>query len=646
MRRGGGGGAVRAARARPRPASAVSAACGLPSGVPIMRALKLVLGAVFTPVDHGTSSVIETVAPRTSSSVSATLAVLGGDDAGVGAAWAAGQLGIDTVLVLSHPRDLGGDFTQFIPTDLALTAHSMGGLNFVYDTFARRHTNQNSGRPDYDQSGRVAPPGPSFDFLSKTLQELGVRILPGFLPAPSSGRIVAGAVQGLDLVARNGSTISLSASFIIDGTPEGYGAAAFRLPVRFGREGRVLDRGKSVDATTFNETFAGRRIFGHRQMLNQDVEIGAAPLIEQMCDHSEEMEDSSMAASPAIPLREYGAGQPMRRGNESWLLTRPPKGYNRSVYDRLSFGTGPHNGRGVFRYEGNARYLSVPEWYYKGQQRGVHYLRSPTRETIWADKLLVERRIFSFVVGALYHAQQHATDGWRYGIDRDSWSSAGAPYSLDDFGTSTFGSEMSGAPEYVGCRVYHRVLARLATTTPVGGAMMLRRDPVPAAGYPFYAQKAFWEPTGIAVPTLEVDYHSVLADSVPSPTAEAGPEGECFTSLDPKMDGCNSHSIAHRILLPADPQRTKVDNFLSPGSPASTFMAQAGLRAGSSSSQLGVAAVATVAVAISRSLRTSEVAPLDVQQLCALQLRHKSLNRCLCLVVAGPLTFSSAAVAR
>jgi len=147
--------------------------------------------------------------------------------------------------------------------------------------------------------------------------------------------------------------------------------------------------------------------------------------------------------------------------------------------------------------------------------------------------------------------------------------------------------------------------------------MLLRtdRDAIPVGGYPFYAQKAYWEPTGITVPTLEVDYHSVLAASVPPPLgSNAGPEGEVFTSLTERTDGCNSHSIAHRILLPAGDDGARVDNYLSPGAPASTFMAQAALRAGSSATQLGVAAAATVVVALRQGTPISLVAPLDVQQ--------------------------------
>jgi len=137
----------------------------------------------------------------------------------------------------------------------------------------------------------------------------------------------------------------------------------------------VLEHAMATDATNFNETFAGRRIFGGRYCFGSSaevnctsrspVEVGIVPLIERICDHTEEHEDSSMAASPAIPLRMYAAKNASRQVNASWLLVGPPNGYNRSMYDKLTFGLGPHNGRGVFRFEGNARYLSIPEWYYR-----------------------------------------------------------------------------------------------------------------------------------------------------------------------------------------------------------------------------------------------------------------------------------------
>lgn len=44
-----------------------------------------------------------------STTLNTTLLILGGDDAGTGAAWAAAKLQVPTLLVLSHPADLGGE---------------------------------------------------------------------------------------------------------------------------------------------------------------------------------------------------------------------------------------------------------------------------------------------------------------------------------------------------------------------------------------------------------------------------------------------------------------------------------------------------------------------------------------------------------
>ena len=44
-----------------------------------------------------------------SATINTTLLILGGDDAGTGAAWAAAKLQVPTLLVLSHPADLGGE---------------------------------------------------------------------------------------------------------------------------------------------------------------------------------------------------------------------------------------------------------------------------------------------------------------------------------------------------------------------------------------------------------------------------------------------------------------------------------------------------------------------------------------------------------
>ena len=57
-----------------------------------------------------------------------TAIVLGGDDAGTGAAWALASLGVRTLLVLTHRRDLGGDPASFYH-DGGKMVRNGGGLN-------------------------------------------------------------------------------------------------------------------------------------------------------------------------------------------------------------------------------------------------------------------------------------------------------------------------------------------------------------------------------------------------------------------------------------------------------------------------------------------------------------------------------------
>ena len=57
-----------------------------------------------------------------------TAVVLGGDDAGTGAAWALSSLGVKTLLVLTHRRDLGGDPSSFYH-DGGHMVRNGGGLN-------------------------------------------------------------------------------------------------------------------------------------------------------------------------------------------------------------------------------------------------------------------------------------------------------------------------------------------------------------------------------------------------------------------------------------------------------------------------------------------------------------------------------------
>ena len=71
-------------------------------------------------------------------------------------------------------------------------------------------------------------------------------------------------------------------------------------------------------------------------MTNRTVVIGEFPILRALSDPSPEAEDTSMGASPIIPLRLYerDAHAP-RDPSAPWLLSRPPTNYNASRYDHF-----------------------------------------------------------------------------------------------------------------------------------------------------------------------------------------------------------------------------------------------------------------------------------------------------------------------
>ena len=91
--------------------------------------------------------------------------ILGGDDAGLGAVWAASQLELKTLLVVQHRAEIGGDFVQ-IATDLSVYPPTIGGWNMVYDGYARRTCNHPAGGTH--QSTRTAPPGANIKWSATT----------------------------------------------------------------------------------------------------------------------------------------------------------------------------------------------------------------------------------------------------------------------------------------------------------------------------------------------------------------------------------------------------------------------------------------------------------------------------------------------
>ena len=133
------------------------------------------------------------------------LIVLGGDDAGTAAAYSAAKLGVPTLLVLTHRRDLGGDPTSFYH-DGGRMVRPGGGLNqLLLDIDPEPPGSEQHG----DNVNVRGGPGGAFLFFDTLLRTAPINrtleILEGYLPLGSSGEVGAdGRVKALSLLHRNG----------------------------------------------------------------------------------------------------------------------------------------------------------------------------------------------------------------------------------------------------------------------------------------------------------------------------------------------------------------------------------------------------------------------------------------------------------
>ena len=71
-------------------------------------------------------------------------------------------------------------------------------------------------------------------------------------------------------------------------------------------------------------------------MTNHTVVIGEFPILRGISDPSPEKEDTSMGASPIIPLRLYEPHpHAARHPSAPWLLSKPPANYDVSRYSHF-----------------------------------------------------------------------------------------------------------------------------------------------------------------------------------------------------------------------------------------------------------------------------------------------------------------------
>ena len=251
-----------------------------------------------------------------------TAVVLGGDDAGTGAAWALASLGIRTLLVLTHRRDLGGDPASFYH-DGGFMVRAGGGLNDLLLCSTNSSCLSSAAEQRGGNTNTAGGPGAAFLFFDTLLRTAplnrSLEIIEGYIAQPHSGTVdAAGRVTGLSLLRRDGSACSVSARYAIDGTPEGYGAAAFDLPIVFGREA-LHNESTDDDPTTRAEPYAGRRTFSVN---------GHGPPIESWSDRAVETEDVSSGVGPITNLCQWAAEGEEVSPSAPWLLTKPPTGYD------------------------------------------------------------------------------------------------------------------------------------------------------------------------------------------------------------------------------------------------------------------------------------------------------------------------------
>eukprot|EP01051_Picozoa_sp_SAG22_P001503 SAG22_NODE_60_length_23423_cov_8.445250_7_plen_926_part_00 len=600
-----------------------------------------------------------------------TAVVLGGDDAGTGAAWALASLGVKTLLVLTHRRDLGGDPSSFYH-DGGHMVRAGGGLNDMLlcstDSTCSFDTKEQHG----DNSNVAGGPGAAFLFFDTLLRtaplNASLEIVEGYIALPHAGTVdAAGRVSGVTLLHRDGSTCAVSAKYAVDGSPEGYGAAAFSLPVVFGRE--ALHNESTDDPTTKAEPYAGRRSFSVN---------GHGPPIEAWSDRSVETVDISSGVGPITNLCQWGKGAENVSDDAHWLLTRAPAGYDPAHFITPAHGRFvdgnccpegalPSGGcePEVFRYQGldmSTLYAnhtgstgpSLPGWYLANDGK-THYLRASyaNASELWSLKRDTEIKAFYWAVGGLWYIQNHMAGGKQWGFCKSSFPAKNlmvddadippGPYTLADFDTSTHGGD-----ETVAFRLYHRQVARLGAVHPVGAAQLydgLPRVPQPPAETATVASdgsargstargingKKYWEPQSVVFPLYGTDFtKGVLGATVSLPAGCTGDCGDGVLMGNGPSDG-NMHGMSRSLFTP-DPAATKaaltaddfppagvftrtfVENFLSPGTPRSTFMLQSSARIGCFASNIGVASGAVIGLSERHGFENTSAVPTMLVQ--------------------------------
>lgn len=431
------------------------------------------------------------------------LLIVGGSSAGTAAGLTAGRLGIDTLLILRSPRELGGLTTNGVNPDSDVPIRSIGGLALELDVVARHTTGYNVGaRHKHGGEGYFAPFHVFFDYLRREIdRQKSLVVVAGYYPVRVTKDPVTKQITELRFRNRKNAEkeIVVRPKITIDAEIEGDVSFLAGVTMTLSREGRAA----SENPTRNMESYAGW-IFSPSRDLGGMISAGG-PLLEASTGEAD-AKPATMAWNGTVTLEDYGKGDE----HSPWALTRPPPGYDPKEFNWLqkSWSQGK-NIYGVRLDDKHRRwncdpYLSTVEGW--RMPDGRHVLESMEI----ADREANEREHLARVIRGLYFVQ-HELGQMQFGLCQHDFHEGLEPkYRLSEFGTTTRGGD---AP--LPSLIYMREGRRMVNDNIFGAKLMEDQ------GRDEYVQKTFWHPRSIYFNAMVVDIHGVHHETVPG----SGPEG-------------------------------------------------------------------------------------------------------------------------
>ena len=421
--------------------------------------------------------------------------VVGGSSAGSAAALEAGRLGLDTVLVMRSPRELGGLTTNGINPDTDIDVRYIGGLAFELDVVARRSTGYNAGKRSVGK-GYFAPPYVFFEYFREECAKCeSLTIVANYFVKSVEKDEETRRITSVTFENRleRGKYLVVRPKVVIDGEVEGDLTALAGVETTLIREGKE----PSDDPTRDREAYAGV-FYAPRTQGGQSILAGGHPLPGSTFERGTEAE--TMAWNSQVVVMDYGEGDE----NSPWVLKNPPPGYDPTIYSWMKrYERGVHLGGGHHRWRAE-QYLSWVEGW--RMPNGKHVLTSSDFD----DHEENERAHITRTIGGLYYAQ-HVLGKFSVGLAPYNFQEGPPPkYTLEDFGTTT---HCGNAP--LPSVIYMREGRRMVNDHVFGGRLMETH------GSPHTRNKTYWHGRGVFFNAMIIDIHGVTDRFVEG----SGPEG-------------------------------------------------------------------------------------------------------------------------